>query len=375
MKKDVFVTGSGTFLPGDPVAPEDIWQVLGDIPDAPAKVRRWAARSGPVLQELLSMERYHYAIDPATGCFTEDNVTMAVKASQAALDRARLEPSQVDFLAYGSPHMDQMPTPSVLIQEALGIEHCAEIAIHANCSSAYKALWVAHRMLEAGVYQTALVVSSNMASSELRADYYNQPLLTKEALFLRWFLCDGAGAVVLSTRPEDRTPFQLRHTYIESVGGCRDSRMFNGRPAYWMNPRQEFDEGRHHLLQVFQNQLSGPDFQEGGRSIFLAGLDRMILDSGLDTDQVRFFQVNLPSAHIAESVKEECAAYGIAPETFYTQLDTLGYCGPPMAFICLDKILTQEKLVKGDLVLSFALEVSKFMQGGYSLEVMESITP
>jgi 3-oxoacyl-[acyl-carrier-protein] synthase III len=39
-----------------------------------------------------------------------------------------------------------------------------------------------------------------------------------------------------------------------------------------------------------------------------------------------------------------------------------------MAFICLDHILREEKLEKGDLVLSFVTEVSKFMQAGYLLE-------
>ena len=46
----------------------------------------------------------------------------------------------------------------------------------------------------------------------------------------------------------------------------------------------------------------------------------------------------------------------------------MGYPGPPMAFICLDQIMRHEPLAKGDLVLSFVTEVSKFMQAGYILE-------
>jgi len=41
-------------------------------------------------------------------------------------------------------------------------------------------------------YKNALVISSGISSSELRAEYYNQPIVKKEELFLRYFLSDGA---------------------------------------------------------------------------------------------------------------------------------------------------------------------------------------
>ncbi|NIQ80115.1 MAG: hypothetical protein GTN93_18905 [Anaerolineae bacterium] len=44
----------------------------------------------------------------------------------------------------------------------------------------------------------------------------------------------------------------------------------------------------------------------------------------------------------------------------------MGYAGPPAALICLDKINREEELRKGDVVLSFVTEVSKFMQAGFA---------
>ena len=73
-----------------------------------------------------------------------------------------------------------MPTASVRIQEALGIEQCREISIHANCTSAYKALLVASDFIKSGRYKKALVISSSMSSSELRAEYYNQAIVKKD---------------------------------------------------------------------------------------------------------------------------------------------------------------------------------------------------
>jgi 3-oxoacyl-[acyl-carrier-protein] synthase III len=365
MSENVYITGSGTFLPGDPIPFERALEVLGELTEAPKRIRRWIERTTPVMAELLDVETLHYGIDPRTREFTEDTVTMAVKAARKALDAAGLTPEAVDLITYGSPHQDQMPTASVRIQEALGIEACDELSLHANCTSAYKALYCAHALIRSGTNRTALVISSNMASSELRAEYYNQQVVDKESLFLRWFLCDGAGAVVLSADRPSSAVYEMEHTYIESVGGRRPSLMFNERPAYWLNPKQEYERGLHHLRQRFRNELATGIFQEEGGSVFLKGLQRMLSRAGVSPDTIKLFQVNLPTRHIAESVMDELERLGLDRSRVYSKLNTLGYSGPPMALICLDHIVREERLSPGDRIASFVTEVSKFMQAGY----------
>ena len=48
-------------------------------------------------------------------------------------------------------------------------------------------------------------------------------------------------------------------------------------------------------------------------------------------------------------------------------MSTMGYVGPPMALLRIDKIRKEEKLENDDLILSFVTEVSKFMQAGYAI--------
>ena len=62
---------------------------------------------------------------------------------------------------------------------------------------------------------------------------------------------------------------------------------------------------------------------------------------------------------------DECKVLGINRETLYSKMATMGYIGPPMALLCLDRIRKEEQLVPGDIILSFVTEVSKFMQAGY----------
>ncbi len=365
MSHDVFIAGSGTYLPGEPIPFDEIDTVLGPLIDAPKKIRRWLENTKPVMAELLDIHRLHYAVDPDTREPTDDNITMSVKAAKTALEHARMDATDVDLLCYGSAHQDQMPTASVMIQEALGIERLAELSIHANCTSAYKAFFLAHTLLRSGQYRNALVISSNVASSELRAEYYNQKLVDKESLFLRWFLSDGAGAILLTTNPEKSKGFVVEHSFIESIGGKRAPHMFNLRPAYWINPKEEYDKGLHHLRQRFRNSLSTEVFQEPNGSIFFNGFERMRQEANLDLNSVKVFQINLPSKHIADSVKDEFEKIGMTRSVFYSKLDELGYSGPPMALICLDKIVREEPLSTGDRVVSFVTEVSKFMQAGY----------
>jgi len=362
----VKIVGSGSFLPGDPVHPDQVDDYLGEMTDAPVKIRKWLKRVRILMKELLEVEYYHFALDPKTRQFTEDNVTMSVKAARKAIADAGMKPEEIELIIYGSAHQDQMPTASVRIQEALGIERCGEISVHANCTSAYKALLLAHEMLASGRYRNALVISSSMSSSELIAEYYNQALVKKEELFLRYFLSDGASALVLKAEPERSTGLYLEYTYMESTGGKKPSAMGNKRPAYWMNPKEEFEKGYHHLAQMFQEELRA-NFHEAGGSVFLNGLKRMLALHPVDPLKIRFFQVNFPSKHISELIMDECSELGIDRNTLYSKMAAMGYIGPPMAFLCLDRIRKEEQLNPGDIILSFVTEVSKFMQAGYIL--------
>lgn len=364
-QNEVYIIGSGSYLPGPPVPFHDIENVLGELDNAPAKLQKWIKRTHGVMAELLDIDYVHYGIDRQTGEFNEDNITMAVAAAQKALDAAGISAAEIDLICYGSAHQDQMPTASVQIQEALGIEVCEELSIHANCTSAYKAFYLGHQLIKSGQNRNVLVISANMASSELRADYYNQQLVDKESLFLRWFLCDGAGALVLSATPKNTAHFAIETSFIESIGGKRSSLMFNQRPAYWMNPKEEFEKGAHHLRQQFRNALSTSVFQEEGGSIFFNGFQRMMKKSTSKIDDIRIFQINLPAKHIVDSIIDEFDKTGIDRSVFYSKLNQLGYCGPPMVFICLDKIIREETFIPGECVVSFVTEVSKFMQAGY----------
>ena len=65
---------------------------------------------------------------------------------------------------------------------------------------------------------------------------------------------------------------------------------------------------------------------------------------------------------------DECSELGINRNTLYSRMASMGYIGPPMALLCLDKIRKEETMARGDVILSFVTEVSKFMQAGYIIQ-------
>jgi 3-oxoacyl-[acyl-carrier-protein] synthase III len=369
MSNKVKVVGSGTYLPGEPVAFDDMDKVLGNLPKAPKTVKKWYENMKAIMKETLDVEYYHYAYDPASKTFLDDNITMAKKASMKAIEAASIKPKDIALICYGSGYQNKMPTGSVLIQEELGIEQCAEFSIHANCTSAYKSLYIATEMLRNGNYETALVVSSQLSSSMFLDDYYNQEKLTREDVFLRWFLCDGAGALVLTTKDVAGPYLSVENNYLESIGGKKPSLMYNKIPNYTMNPREIYENGLHHVSQTFKNLLGSDLFRDNNNknnSIIFSGIKRMIDKFQIDLKKLRYFQMNLPNKNAVAAVMEEMEQLNMERKVLYSKLNKLGYCGPPMVFICVDQIIREEPLEEGDLIMSFVTEVSKFMQAGFT---------
>lgn len=363
--RDVYVAGIGSFSPGEPIPFDNIEDVLGELTDAPKKVKKRIKRLRPILKQMLGIKYAHYAIDPQTRQPTETNTTMSVKCAQKALQMAKMDASDIDLITYGGIFYDYMcPPNTVMIQEALDIQYCAEISIHSNCTSSYKALQVAADMVSNSRYDTALVVSSQLSSLFLRSEYYNQEKITEGQAILRWFLCDGAGAFVLTSQKPDHPCFKLVDTYLESVGvGIEPSmRMLIG--AINTNLPEIYANGLHHLIQDFQvvSKLA-PD-------LFKKGMETMIEKTNFDLTKVKCFFANIPTKHLMDlAIKKLRSETFKNPElVIYTRLATRGYQGPPAVIIALDEYIRNTVLKQGDYIASLVTESSKWMHAGFIME-------
>lgn len=369
----VRLAGTGSFLPGDPIPMNDIEKVLGDFEDVDDDFKKWYKRTRKVMRGLLGVDYYYFAIDPETGETTETPSSMAAKAAENALEMAGIKANDVDLLLYGGASQDlwACPPTTSFIQEKLGIEHCAEMSIHSNCTSTYKAIQIATDQIAYGRYKTALVTTANQTSHYYRASSFNQKKMTRHQAMMRWFLCDGGGAMVL-TRDDGSSPgLEVYDTMVESVGIAHEPHMYT-RFGSCQTPKEAWDEGLHHLTQNF-NQVStiGPDF-------FLDGVQRFAEQVGLNPDDpeninmIKYFLANVPADHLLDVAMEEAkerisVGMRALQKVYYSTVANRGYTGPAAIAITLDELMRKKRgdLSDGDFLVSFVTESSKWMNAGF----------
>lgn len=362
MLANVKLLGTGKYLPGAPVPFENVEDVLGRIPDMPPKIRAYVDRVKPTLRNIIGMDYYYYALDPQTRQPTETHAGMAAKAARMALEEANLDAGEIDFIAFGGANLERLISPptSTFVQQELGIRSCAEVSIHANCTASYKALQVAFDALRVGRHRTALVVSSSIISTLFREEYYNPEKITRNQALLRWFLCDGAGALILRATDEEEGGLFLEGVCNESVGGMLEPGMYTELNGNELLLRKAFDAGVHHFTQDLKRVA------EIGPGLFMDACQRMMSDFHIEIDSVSYFLANIPNKLFWDNALSLAKdKFGIGPERFFSTLKDRGYCGPPAILITLDELLSRHQTQRGESIASVVTESSKWMNAGF----------
>jgi 3-oxoacyl-[acyl-carrier-protein] synthase III len=118
----------------------------------------------------------------------ETTLSLALRASQAALEVANLDPALLDLVVVATITPDYaFPATACLLQDALGAERAAAFDLSAGCSGFVYALSVVAGMIAAGDYKHCLVVGAETLSRITDWTDRNTCVL----------FGDGAGAVIL----------------------------------------------------------------------------------------------------------------------------------------------------------------------------------
>lgn len=84
--RPVFVIGTGSFLPNEPVPNSQIDELLGRLDQAPPRVQKFLGNIGPLILDKAGIEHRHFAIDPKTHKLTHTLASLAEEAARRALD-------------------------------------------------------------------------------------------------------------------------------------------------------------------------------------------------------------------------------------------------------------------------------------------------
>lgn len=212
--RDVYITGTGAFLPGAPVDNDRMEDHLGRIGGRDSLFGKKALRWNGV-------ESRHYAM-ATDGAVSHSNAEMCALAVRAALETAGLSAADIGFLGAATTQGDLfVPGHAAAVHAELGGGPMEIASFQSVCCSslmAAKAAWLAVRAGEHGV---AAAGAGEFSSRWFRPSFYEGSALVDakgrlrpEADFLRFTLSDGAGAIVLEAKPR---PGSLKIELIDIV--------------------------------------------------------------------------------------------------------------------------------------------------------------
>ena len=92
--RSAFITHIGKYLPGEPIANDEMEQYLGRVGDRPSRVKNRILKSNGIQQRYYALDRQQQT--------TISNSQMAAAAVRDALAQAQLNPRAIDLLACGT---------------------------------------------------------------------------------------------------------------------------------------------------------------------------------------------------------------------------------------------------------------------------------
>lgn len=369
--KPVYITATGSFLPGEPVDNDRIEEVLGMVGGKPSRLKKRILASNGI-------KTRHYALGP-DGATTMLNEELAARAVLDALSRRGVDPSSVDMLAVGTTQGD-LPVPGFasmvhgrLAREAPSTGPMELLSAGGVCCSGMAAMRAAALAVRAGERRCAVAAGSEMVSRMLKASRFEaesegdeEPSFRDfDADFLRWMLSDGAGAVVLEPKPA-ATGLSLRVDWIELVSHAHEhpvcmhvgakNKDAPGPGDTWLDYPSIARADRAGLMKVRQDTRILPEIVKLGVEEYLRLLRSERLqppDHVLCHYSSAFFK-----GEIVKLLQQ--AGVMVPEERWFSNLATKGNTGAASIFVMLDEAMRAGRFREGERVVLMVPESGRF---------------
>lgn len=257
--------------------------------------------------------------------------SLAAAAGRRAIVRAGLDPADLDAVLVGTTSQDElMPNAAPLVAAELGTENAAAVDVGAACTAFVAALGLAAGQIEAGRWNSVLVIGADVLTRHTDPDDKRTA-----ALF-----GDGAGAALMTAASGGRVgPVILR-----ADGGRRDliyATRAEGRIR--MQGHETFKHAVARLSEVTDEALSA---------------------AGIRADEIDLFVYHQANRRILDEVG---ARLGLAPERVVDCIERYGNTSAASIPIALAEAEADGRLVAGARVLVAAFGAG-FTWGGAVLE-------
>jgi len=349
---ECFLTATGSYLPGAPIANDQIGDLLGVLEGEADVAQSVLAMNGIVTR--------HYAQDERQQS-TQDVYDLAAQAAKACL-KERSPRAPITFLSVGTTYAP-FSGPGVAsivhhrLQAAGLIDRPLEISSHGGiCTSAAAALVAAVRGVKLDEHQSALSIGTEHASEVLKSsairpidDRAAHTDLRKSqwfmAVFLRFMLSDGAGAFLLESQPRAEG-LSLRVDWTHSLSFANEAPLC-----------MKLDNSNRLLTQDVG--ILTQYFYKLAAEFVRAALDH----HGEELDSYRMVLPHMSSYFFRrkmEKIMQEFSHDAERPVPYWTNLATAGNTGAASIYVMLDHFLQQHEIAAGDRLLLFIPESGQF---------------
>lgn len=353
---ECYLTKTSAYLPGPIIGNDEIENHLGCLPGESEVKRRVLAMNGIVGR--------HYAQDTQLNS-THNVYELACGAVRQCL--AESDAADVTFLTAGTTY-SPLSAPG-LASIAHGrisrgddsfppiLRHPVEISSHAGvCCSSAAALVGAIRAVACGDHAAAIAVGAEHASEVLKAtkirpiDDRHQHASVREsqwfmAVFLRFMLSDGAGAMLVRNQPA-KDQISLKVNWTHSISFAHEAPLC-----------MQLDN---------QNALLTQDLAVLSKYLFPLAAKAVASALGKHSDSLSQYRVLLPhlsSFFFRRKMERMIMRLSDDPENptaYWTNLAERGNTGAASIYVMLDEFLKTDHLEHGDRVLLFIPESGQF---------------
>ena len=254
----------------------------------------------------------------------------AVRAAQEAIERARIDPSEIDTLICATVTPDQiLPSTGCLIQAELGANNAAAFDIAAACSGFLYGLTMANGLIRTGQSRRALVIGAEVLTKYV--DYTDRSTCV--------IFGDGAGAAILGPVDGERGILAAR---IKSDGRFAEHLYAPGGGTRLGSTAETIARGEHYF-KMKGNEL----FKVAVRS--MTDISREVLnEAGKNAQDVDLFIPHQANQRITDAVANKLE---VDSARVYSNISMHGNTSSASIPIALDECVEAGRVKEGDLIL------------------------
>lgn len=358
--ENVYITGFGGFLPGEPVDNERIDDYIAPL----------NSLSGRIKERILKdngIQTRHYGINvDGNTCYSATQ--MAAEAVKDSITHSGIDLSDATLLISGTSGGDVLaPGMGNMLQGELKAPPMETRSHHGICAAGMAALKDAANFIDNGSHQHAVVCAVEFPSRLFKKTRF-APLeynIDFDAHFLRWMLSDGAGACVLSATPDSKqsVAFKVDWIHMKSFSGdypvCMQlGRHKNNSETSFMDYASFAAAEAHGALALRQNTRLLPQLFEVGVHEY----SELVRNGYFDPQKVDHFLCHYSSEKLGRVAEElmDNAGLSIDRSKWFSNLTRCGNTGSASIFIMLAEFVRSKSLSPGERIFCFVPESGRF---------------